>query len=90
MMNNLARVRARESAEAWLADRKLALPTPPRVSAAWAETAMADAFAAGWQERGLADEAGGDFSEIVASLVRDAIDAAGDSGPAEAVAIEAA
>jgi hypothetical protein len=50
MSNNLAHVRAREAAENWLADRKLALPTPPRVSASWAETAMADAFAAGFTE----------------------------------------
>jgi hypothetical protein len=54
MVNNLARVRARESAESWLADRKLAMPIPPRVSAAFAEQAMADALAAGWTERGQA------------------------------------
>lgn len=47
MSDNLACARAREAAEAWMADRRLALPTPPRVSQAFAEQAMVDAFAAG-------------------------------------------
>ena len=50
MSNNLAHVRAREAAENWLADRKLALPTPPRVSAAFVETALVDAYVAGFTE----------------------------------------
>lgn len=61
MVNILACARARESAEAWLAERKASLPTPPRVSAAFAETAMVDAFAAGW---GQADEAFADERQI--------------------------
>ncbi len=89
MMNNLAPARARESAEAWLADRKLALPTPPRVSAAFAEQAMADAFAAGWSQA-TAPGSEAEVNEIVVSLVRDAIEAAGDSAPEEAAAVEAA
>ncbi len=89
MVNNLARVRARESAEAWLAERKASLPTPPRVSAAWVETALVDAFAAGWGQA-TAPESEAEVNEIVVSLVRDAIEAAGDSAPEEAAAIDAA
>lgn len=71
MMNNLAPARARESAEAWLADRKLALPTPPRVSAAFVETALVDAFVAGWGAA-TAPETGAEVNAIIASLIRDA------------------
>lgn len=89
MVNILARARARESAEAWLADRKLAMPTPPRVGAAFVEQAMADAFVAGWGHA-TAPQSEAEVNEIVVSLVRDAIEAAGDSAPEEAAAVEAA
>lgn len=89
MVNILACARARESAEAWLAERKIKLPIPPRVSAAWVEVALVDAFAAGWGQA-TAPGTEAEVNEIVVSLVRDAIEAAGDSAPEEAAAIDAA
>lgn len=49
MSDNLAPARAREAAESWLEGRRASAPTPPRVSGAWADQAMADAFATGFE-----------------------------------------
>lgn len=83
MSNIHAHARAREAAEAWLAYRKLAMPTPPRVGAAFAEQAMADAFAAGWVTA-TAPATGAEVSAIIASLIRDAQSAGTDEAADDA------
>lgn len=89
MVNNLARVRAREAADRWL-ESKLGDARPEIVGAmAWDRDGLADIFMAG-AEWAISPATDADFKEVVVSLVRDAIEAAGDSAPEEAAAIEAA
>lgn len=85
MSNILSPVRAREAGENWLADRRLALPTPPRVSAAWAEQAMVDGFVAGWG-MATAPESEAEVNAILAGLIRDA-QAAGTDEAADDAAL---
>lgn len=89
MMDNLAPARARESADRWLADRDQKQPRRGAMRLPWVGDLLRDAFVAGWGQA-TAPETEAEVNEIVVSLVRDAIEAAGDSAPEEAAAIDAA
>lgn len=86
MSNIHAHARSRDAAADWLAKSK---PLTDMVVNGHQRRRIFDAFVAGWAAA-TAPESEAEVNEIVVSLVRDAIEAAGDSAPEEAAAIDAA
>lgn len=86
MSNIHAHARAREAGQAWLErERPMSVAALPKRRL----DDQLEAFVAGWV-MATAPESEAEVNEIVVSLVRDAFEAAGDSAPEEAAAIEAA